>query len=236
MKILAIDSSTRRRSVALCEGVRGESNTLNVLGSSEAASERGGRFASLVAEVLDQSGIDREEVEALAVGVGPGSAAGIRSTLSFAWGWKLARNVSLMGLSSVWGLAIEAQRLGLRGDLRVVLPGPMGKLIHGDFQVETECIKMARPLELVDQLSTEQLRTENVTWVGPDLDSALAPLLESESVGQIENRRVTLFPTATALAELFMRDWRDAVRPLEPEALVSPKFVQAPPPREIPGI
>ncbi len=236
MKILAIDSSSRRRSVALCKGVRGSWNTIEVLGSADAPSERGGRFASLVEDVLNDSGVGRAEVDAIAVGVGPGSAAGIRSTLSFALGWKLARDVSLTGFSSAWGLAVEAQRLGNRGEIGVVLPGPLGKVIYGRFRIEAEAIEESQRIQLIDELSMEQLRAESGKWIGPDLSSILATPADSESLGPADDGTMTVFPTATALAELLMRDAAEAVRPLEPETLVSSKFVQAPPPREIPGI
>ena len=71
MKILALESSSQIRSVALCEGVTGGGQAFHILASIESVSERGGRFASLIDEVLSQANVNRSDVEEIAVGVGP---------------------------------------------------------------------------------------------------------------------------------------------------------------------
>jgi tRNA threonylcarbamoyladenosine biosynthesis protein TsaB len=44
--------------------------------------------------------ISREEIEVIAVGLGPGSYTGIRAAIAVAQGWQLARGVKLLGVSS----------------------------------------------------------------------------------------------------------------------------------------
>ena len=236
MKILAIDSSSQQRSVCLCEGSAGELDSVKVLAGAEAVSERGGRFASLVEEVLSVAGVVRQEVDALAVGVGPGSAAGIRSTLSFGLGWQMAQAIPLTGLSSVWALAVEARRSGVLGQIGVALPGPMGKVIHGGFQIEAQAVSETQPLQMSRAPLDEALQGRVAQWVGPDLESALSPFSETDDSRRSELRRVKLFPSGVALAELLVCECQEAVRSLEPEVLVMPKFVEAPAPRKIPDI
>ena len=70
LKILGMDSSSRCRSVALCEAGDGTDGAFKVLASVGAASMRGGRFASLIDEVLSEAGCAVDEVDELALGVG----------------------------------------------------------------------------------------------------------------------------------------------------------------------
>ncbi|MGZ5566967.1 MAG: tRNA threonylcarbamoyladenosine biosynthesis protein TsaB, partial [Limisphaerales bacterium] len=80
MKILAVEFSSERRSVAVVENGR-------VLGE---AFEMGGRAAiALVERALATSNVDREQIECIAVGTGPGSYTGIRGAISLAQGWQL---------------------------------------------------------------------------------------------------------------------------------------------------
>ena len=45
----------------------------------------------MIEDVLARSQMEREQIEVLAVGLGPGSYTGIRVALSMAQGWQLAR-------------------------------------------------------------------------------------------------------------------------------------------------
>ena len=101
MKTLALEFSSSRRSVAvLVEGVmRGE------------AQEAGGRHTrafALMDVALRAAKIEREEIELIAVGLGPGSYTGIRSAIAIAQGWQAAREVKLAGVNSVEAMASQA--------------------------------------------------------------------------------------------------------------------------------
>ena len=50
-----------------------------------------------------------EEIDCLAIGIGPGSYTGIRAAISIAQAWQLARSVNLLSISSVDCLAAAAQ-------------------------------------------------------------------------------------------------------------------------------
>jgi len=102
MTILALEFSSERRSVALArDGI--------VL--SEAVEQTGGRATNalgLIESALATAGLSRDEIEVIAVGLGPGSYTGIRAAIAVAQGWQLARGVKLLGISSA-----EASRLVL---------------------------------------------------------------------------------------------------------------------------
>jgi tRNA threonylcarbamoyl adenosine modification protein YeaZ len=64
----------------------------------------------LVEEALRQARCEREEIETIAVGLGPGSYTGIRGAIALAQGWQLGRGVNVIGLSSVECLAAGAEQ------------------------------------------------------------------------------------------------------------------------------
>ncbi|MEI9863786.1 MAG: tRNA (adenosine(37)-N6)-threonylcarbamoyltransferase complex dimerization subunit type 1 TsaB [Limisphaerales bacterium] len=101
MTILALEFSSAQRSVALArDGF--------VLAE---ASEAGGREThafGMIEKVLATAKIRREEIDCLAIGLGPGSYTGIRVALSIAQGWQLAREVKL--LASVVRNASQGRR------------------------------------------------------------------------------------------------------------------------------
>ena len=108
MKILAVEFSSEQRSVAVVESSK-------VLGSTSEKGGRSTRAFGLIEEILRKARIEREEIECIAVGTGPGSYTGIRAAIALAQGWQLAREVKLVGISSVECLAAQAFANGIRG-------------------------------------------------------------------------------------------------------------------------
>ena len=102
MTILALEFSSAQRSVAIARDG-------DVLAEASETGGRGTNAFGLIEKVLAAAKIGREEIECLAVGLGPGSYTGIRVALSIAQGWQLARGVKLLGIGSVECLAAQAQ-------------------------------------------------------------------------------------------------------------------------------
>ena len=229
MKILAIDSSSTVRSVALCQRV---DDQIQVLAAAESPAERGGRFASLIEEVLGE--VSTAEVDQLVVGVGPGSAAGIRSTLAFAQGWGTAMDIQVLGVSSAWAVAVEAGLIGLEGKLQVVLPGPARMFYLGDFPSKLgNSVQPCSPLALVGK--GELLSNLNCMGfvVGEGVPFLFRPgSSDRDEVSGLQVKEV--YPSARALATVAGTGGRKAQLPLEPFSLITPSFVKAPPPRAIP--
>src|SRR5579871_6462940 len=110
MKILALEFSSDRRSAAVVEATpRAATRALGRASESRAASVAP---LQLIDEALKGAGVARTEIEVIAVGRGPGSYAGIRSGISIAQGWQLARGVRLLGVSSVECVAEVARQGG----------------------------------------------------------------------------------------------------------------------------
>src|SRR5579863_8931783 len=106
MKILALELSSPQRSVALVQKTSSPAAILEY-----EAVETGGRSSKafeMIEEVLRQSGVEREQVERLAIALGPGSYTGIRAGIALAQGWQLGMGTPLHGVSSAECIAAQA--------------------------------------------------------------------------------------------------------------------------------
>jgi tRNA threonylcarbamoyladenosine biosynthesis protein TsaB len=124
MLILAFDTATDVATSAL-------------VGDGEVLGERTSRAVTLLEDVdalLRQAGTHTRDVEALAVGIGPGSFTGVRIGLSTARGLALALDIPVAGISTLAALAagapgavpvIDARRREVFVPGRVLAPGEL---------------------------------------------------------------------------------------------------------------
>lgn len=161
------------RSAALCRWQQAE-NQFESIAQASGVSQRGGRLASLVREVLQESGEKPESVDRIVVGVGPGSTAGIRSTLAFALGWSVALGTPAVGISSVWALASRAREKQLFGQVTCLIRGTVGRIYRSSFQISLQRIAQTRPLERIhpDQLCS--IANDCHCIVGPEAPEILS--------------------------------------------------------------
>lgn len=169
MLTLALDTSTAHGSVAVCDtqGVRFEETFV---------ADRS--HSSTLFAVLERAQARGEKWEAIAVGLGPGSYAGIRIAIAAALGLGLASGAKLVGIPSVAALA-EGGYVAI-GDAR-----------RGSFywtRVEAGICREGPEL-----LSEEELRAR--------LSGIALPVLASEELPAEWNARV-LFPSAARLGRL----------------------------------
>jgi tRNA threonylcarbamoyladenosine biosynthesis protein TsaB len=216
MKILAVEFSTDQRSVAvLAEGV--------VRGEARETATRDTHAIGLVEKALGQAGMEREEIEGLAIGLGPGSYTGIRSAIALAQGWQLARPVKLMGISSVECLAAEAQAGEIFGTVNVVIDAQRKELYLARYEITRDQCREIAALALVAAEATGRTQTlANEIFVGP------------EATRWFDNGKI-LFPNAATLGRLASdrTDFTPGER-LEPIYLRETTFVKASPPRVLP--
>ena len=125
MTILGLEFSSERRGVALVrDGC--------VLAEKSQSEGRHTLAIRMIDAVLREAGVARGELDAIAVGLGPGSYTGVRLSISVAQGWQLATGIQVAGISSLSALAA-----GLELEERVVLAveaqrGPAGRAELGD--------------------------------------------------------------------------------------------------------
>jgi tRNA threonylcarbamoyladenosine biosynthesis protein TsaB len=169
MTILAFEFSSARRSVALArDGV--------VL--AEAAETGGHRVTNafaLMEKVLSDAKVSREEVEAVAVGLGPGSYTGVRAAIALAQGWQLARGTRLLGVSSAECLAAQAQAGKIFGRVNVVIDAQRGEFYLSAWEISAQARREISPLKIAAATEVEALKSAGEICVGPETGRVLFP-------------------------------------------------------------
>ncbi len=214
MKILALEFSSETRSVAVVEAGR-------VAGRAAESGGRSTRAFALIDAALREAGWEREAIECLAVGLGPGSYTGIRAAIALAQGWQIARRVKVLGVGSEECLAAQAHGEGIHGVAHFLIDAQRGEF----YYARAELAETATSVEALRIIGQEEAR------------SLLAGTLvvEPALLHLFPNARV-LCPDAAALGQLASArsDFVSAEK-LEPVYLRPAQFVKAPPPRVIPS-
>jgi tRNA threonylcarbamoyladenosine biosynthesis protein TsaB len=152
--LLGIDTSTPASAACVLrsdphEGLPGES--FEVVPEPGRLLERPAHARELmpaVTEVMERAGLRYEQLEAIAVGVGPGSFTGLRIGIATARALASASGLELRPVSSLAALAAGMEgaeaRLPLidarRGELFAALHGPAGELLWPPFVAAPEAV------------------------------------------------------------------------------------------------
>jgi tRNA threonylcarbamoyl adenosine modification protein YeaZ len=214
MKILAFEFSSPERSVAVLAGsAKGE--------AMEAGSRDIGAFA-MADQALKQAHLEREEIDCIAVGLGPGSYNGIRAAIALAQGWQLARGIRLLGIDSAECIAAEARDMGLAGKVAVVIDAQRKEFYLAVYDVMAGSTVEVQALRLVTREQLEASIVGEMLPIGPEV-------LKWFPGGR------TVSPRAATLAAL-ARGRTNFVpgEKLEPIYLRETQFVKAAPARQIP--
>lgn len=143
MKTLALDFSTLHRSVALFDGP-------NLIREATEKAERGGSPFPLISRVLADT--KPAQINRIAVGLGPGSYVGIRSSLAIAQGWHLARGVHAAGVSSIDAIAYQAWKSGMRGAVEVAIDAQRNEIYSCGYDLdESGEFKVTQPLAILQK-------------------------------------------------------------------------------------
>jgi tRNA threonylcarbamoyl adenosine modification protein YeaZ len=215
MKILALEFSSSERSVAV----------LAEAGSCVTAMETGGRTVrafELIEWALTEARLEREQIECIAVGLGPGSYTGIRAAIALAQGWQLARNVKLLGVSSMESLALGAQGRGWFGTVNLAIDAQRNEFYLARYEISAEEWREIAPLKLVSREDVAKHVNANEILIGPGMEKlfphARAICPDAASLGLLARRRTDFVPGEK----------------LEPIYLRETGFVKAPAPRKLP--
>jgi len=214
MKILAIEFASEQRSVAVV--VDGETR-----GSAGESSGRNTRSCGLIERALRQAAVEREMIDCIAVGLGPGSYTGIRAAISVAQGWQLARGVPLLGLSTVECLAAQAQSAGMTGHIHIAIDAQRGEFYLAGYEISPDERRLVEALHLAGRAEVEERTNAGTLLVWPGLrvvfPHARILLPEASMLGQLAAGRTDFVPGEK----------------LEPIYLRETAFVKAAPPRFI---
>ena len=98
----------------------------------------GTRALGMIEGALREAGLEREQIEVIAVGLGPGSYTGIRAALSLAQGWQLAcrpGGMKLLGVSSAECVAAQAQAEKIYGRVNVVIDAQRNEFYLAAYEI-----------------------------------------------------------------------------------------------------
>ena len=215
MKILALEFSSPQRSAAVLADGR-------IAGEASEGRQGARQALTLVADTLGEAAMRSNEIECVAVGVGPGSYTGIRSAIALAQGWHLARGVKLLAVSSVECLAAQIQAENIFGRVNIVIDAQRDELYLAGYEIAPGTREEIEPLHLASLGEVRSRLAARQLIVGPEVHRWFAE-------GEV------LFPAAARLAQLASgrSDFIDGEK-LEPIYLRETSFVKAPPPRVIP--
>ena len=197
MTILALEFSTEQRSVAL----------LRHGGAPVSAVETGGfrvtNAFSLIEQVLADAKMTREEIEVIAVGLGPGSYTGIRAAIAVAQGWQLARDVKLLGVGSVEAIAVRAQAEKIFGRVNVVVDAQRGEFYLAAWDISAETRVAVSPLKIVLAAEIAEHVRAGEWCVGPAAAKVLFP--DAATVARLAAEQAVFVPGET-LEPVYLRE------------------------------
>lgn len=206
MMILALEFSSSRRSVALA---RDSEVLTEVIQESD---DHATKAFGMINKVLMSAKIAREEVNLIAVGLGPGSYTGIRAAIAIAQGWQVARGVKVTGISSAECLAVQAQTENIHGTVNVIIDAQRREFYLARWEISAAERHEFSPLTIVPATEIEARAGE--MNVGPQADKIM-------------------FPAAATVASLAAaRGPYSAGGTLAPIYLRETTFVKAPSPRQ----
>ena len=245
MKILALELSSAQRSVAVLQS-GGEPETGP--GKMEAVSQGmtaarhqamrpqlqihevletgagGANIIGMIDAALGQAQVEREQIQCLVVGLGPGSYTGIRLAIAVAQGWQLAGRPGrtfFLGISSAEAIAAQVQENGRIGPLTVIIDAQRGEFYLQRFEINSAAWQPLEPLHLATREEVDQRASAGELLVGPAAGNFGGPIL---------------YPRAATAAKLALgRTDFVSTEQLQPIYLRETKFVKAPPSRKIPS-
>ncbi len=220
MLTLALEFSSHQRSAAV---VRAASAAAPALCMEVVETGAGGtRALCLIDEALRNAQVEREQIECIAVGLGPGSYTGIRGAIALAQGWHLAAGVRLQGLSSAAAIVAQARAEGLTGRLAVVIDAQRQEFYLANYALDAAECREISPLRLSSRSEVAACEAAGEILVGPQVTN------------WFPNGRLVC-PRAAILGRLALAQTVHlAGEQLEPIYLRETSFVKAPPPRVLP--
>jgi tRNA threonylcarbamoyladenosine biosynthesis protein TsaB len=189
---LGIDTSTKVGALTLVQDQR-----LLIEQTIDAKLNHSARLLPTLEAALDKTGLSREDLCCVGIGVGPGSLTGIRVGIAFAKGLVFALGKPLVGVCSL--KAIAHQRKDHPGVLSVIVDGKMGGFYHAAYKWRESQIEEISPVsifgadDLIRNLPLEAL------ILSPDADRLPGNLVERFPAG-CSLEPTPLYPRAEYIA------------------------------------
>jgi len=216
VNVLGIDTSTPASAACVLRADGEEYEVVPSLAELTGPPGHARELMPRVAEVMERSGLSYDELDAVAVGVGPGSFTGLRIGIATARALASAAGIEVRPVSSLHALAegIDARvRVPLidarRGELFAAIVGPQGTL--------------AEPFVAPPEQVAERIRSVDPTALAAgDGSLRFRGLFEAAGVRVADGGS-----SAHVVRALHVCRLASGVRPVAPEAVV-PNYLRAP--------
>lgn len=194
MRILAMDTATNACSVALMQDGKLIERRFEPMSRGQAEA-----LVPMIDDVLTTASVGADDLDLVAVTIGPGAFTGLRIGLAAARGFALAANIPCIGLTTTETLAHGAPVLA-EGCLLVALDSKRSDLYVQVFSPALEALKQPQALEPGHLAGYLEDVAEPVTLIGDAVEQAQAALKGTPlTVVPLDEPRV---PDAAILAKL----------------------------------
>ncbi len=182
MLLIAIDTSGRSGSVALC---RGDENSFTAL---QLTSVEGGTYSAglmpAIAELLANQQLSKEQLDALVVVSGPGSFTGLRVGLATAKGLCEVLQKPVLALSMLEAVAVI--RGPRNGHVAVTLDAGRGEVYIGEFTIaDARALAVREYIAKLDVFAAEA-GSSKLTILSPDARVAETLIASGSAAQQVE--------------------------------------------------
>ncbi|CFR13478.1 tRNA (adenosine(37)-N6)-threonylcarbamoyltransferase complex dimerization subunit type 1 TsaB [Yersinia kristensenii] len=201
-RILAIDTATEACSVALWNN--GEVQALFELCPREHTQ----RILPMVQQVLAESGLSLQQLDALAFGRGPGSFTGVRIGIGIGQGLALGADLPMIGVSTLQTMAQGAFRLTGSSRVLAAIDARMGEVYWGEFERNDQGQWLGEASEAVmtPAQALEHAQSLSGTWATVGTGWQAYPDLISGSSVMLTDGEITL-PHAEDMLPLALSSW-----------------------------
>ncbi|EKN5122688.1 tRNA (adenosine(37)-N6)-threonylcarbamoyltransferase complex dimerization subunit type 1 TsaB [Yersinia enterocolitica] len=201
-RILAIDTATEACSVALWNN--GEVQALFELCPREHTQ----RILPMVQQVLAESGLSLQQLDALAFGRGPGSFTGVRIGIGIGQGLALGADLPMIGISTLQTMAQGAFRLTGASRILAAIDARMGEVYWGEFERNDEGLWLGDASEAVmtPAQALEHAQSLGGSWSTVGTGWQTYPDLISGSRVVLTDGEITL-PHAEDMLPLALSSW-----------------------------
>lgn len=204
MKLLALDTATENCSVALwLEG--------SVLArEQELGRGHAERILPMVDEILASAGVELGQLDAIAVGLGPGGFTGVRLGVSVAQGLAFGVGLPLIGISNLAALAQRAlDATPAAAGVLVCADARMGEVYTAAFRRSAEGLAEPAGEERVCPPGGVLLEALPGHWIGAGRGFRAYPELSRRLGGSLAAIEADLLPDAASMLRLAVRAFED---------------------------
>jgi tRNA threonylcarbamoyladenosine biosynthesis protein TsaB len=166
VRILGFDTATPATTVALLDTAGGRAVERRDDPPARERPRHTTRLLPLVVEVLEAGGVGWEDIDRIAVGVGPGTFTGLRIGIATAHALARAREIPLVGVSTLQSLARGAVAVipdggpGTPDAIMAVIDARRGEVFAGGWSPEGAARADAEPLVAPRAVAPETLADE----------------------------------------------------------------------------